>query len=52
MSLVTLSPTNQGRATEPRPAFQSIRFPAGPNVAQADGLGALVWVKYQCYFPA
>jgi hypothetical protein len=35
MSLVTSSPTNQGRTTKPRPACQSIRFPAGANVAQA-----------------
>jgi len=37
MSLVTSSPTNQGRTTKPRPARQSIRFPAGANVALAFG---------------
>jgi hypothetical protein len=37
MSLVTSSPTNQGRTTKPRPARQSIRFPAGANVVQAFG---------------
>jgi hypothetical protein len=31
-----------------RPARQSIRFPAGANVAQAFGHDAQAWAKYQC----
>jgi hypothetical protein len=42
------TPLRQSRTTKPRPALQSIRFPAGANVAQASGLDALAWAKYQC----
>ena len=31
-----------------RPARQSIRIPAGANVAQAFGHDAQAWAKYQC----
>lgn len=37
----------RSRTTKPRPARQSIRFPAGANVAQAFGHDAQAWVKYQ-----
>jgi len=38
----------RSRTTKPRPARQSIRFPAGANVAQAFGHDAQAWAKYQC----
>src|SRR5665213_2802542 len=38
----------RSRTTKPRPARQSIRFPAGANVAQAFGHDAQAWEKYQC----
>jgi len=42
------APYHASRTTKPRPARQSIRFPAGANVAQAVGHDALAWAKYQC----
>src|ERR1035441_5514719 len=37
----------RSRTTKPRPTRQSIRFPAGANVAQAFGHDAQAWAKYQ-----
>jgi hypothetical protein len=36
------------QTTKPRPARQSIRFPAGANGTQAFGHDAQAWAKYQC----
>jgi hypothetical protein len=42
----------RSRTTKPRPARQSIRFPADANVAQAFGHDTQAWTKYQGPSPA
>src|ERR1017187_65291 len=48
MSLVTSSPTNQGRTAAASRAPERFAFRQGANVAQAFGHDAQAWAKYQC----